>query len=154
MCACVSALLLSHLAKTLSCEGVAHLLLGSGLVAVTWPAVGVAIEPVSTAITLAADNVALTSENNHEQLLIQAIWSGLLFRCKSLYLWTNYSVKNITGDDSWLLLPIIYCKCTYIDVCLCVYWCVCVDVCLYVCWCVSVCVLMCVPVPGVNDESL
>lgn len=64
ICTCVLVCVrqLPHLAQTLSCEGVAHFLLGSGLVAVTWPAVGVPIETRSTAVTLAADNVVFTSK--------------------------------------------------------------------------------------------
>lgn len=52
-----------HLAETLSREGVTHFLFGSRLVAVTWPAVGVTVETGSAAVTLAADDVVLTSGN-------------------------------------------------------------------------------------------
>lgn len=60
---------LPNLAETLSREGVTHFLLSSRLVAVTWPAVGKTIETGSTAVTLTAGDVVLTSAKNNIQLL-------------------------------------------------------------------------------------
>lgn len=52
---------LAHLAQTLSCEGVAHFLFSSCLVAIAWPAVGVTIETRGAAVALTANDVVLTS---------------------------------------------------------------------------------------------
>lgn len=59
-CVCVS--VLPHLAETLSCQRVTHVLLCPRLVAVTWPAVGVTIETGSAVVTLTANDVVLAAE--------------------------------------------------------------------------------------------
>lgn len=68
---CVCVYVLSHLAETLSREGVTHFLLGSRLVAVTRPAVGVTIETRGAAVTLTADDVVLTSGKNNKLLMLE-----------------------------------------------------------------------------------
>lgn len=51
-----------YLAEAPSAVRVTHFALGAGLVAVTWPAVGVSIETGGAAVTLAANDVVLASE--------------------------------------------------------------------------------------------
>lgn len=59
-----------YLTETLSCEGVAHFILGSRLITVTLPAVGVTIETGGTAVALASGDVVSTSGKHNQAMLL------------------------------------------------------------------------------------